>query len=201
MINENDLIIKAKAGDEHAFEEIAKNYKALVTSVAKKFFLLGGDLDDLLQEGMIALYNAILTFNLEKQVTFYTYAKTCIENRIKNLVKSDSAYKNSFLNESMKYNEQGEVVIFNNVSEKTSVMHPIEFVSSPEDTFANNESAELLRSEIESKLSYLEVEVLRLFLDGLTYEQIAENLNINTKSVDNALNRIKNKVKYLKFKL
>lgn len=198
MDKELNIILEAKSGNEQAFSEIAKKYKQLVSNIAKKYYIVGGDSDDIVQEGMIALYNAILTYDKDKQISFYSYAKTCIENRIKNLIKSDNSYKNFYLNDSVKYDAQGDVVKYNNVTEKSSVWTPIDVVNSPEETIANNENEKLLKDEIESKLSGLEYDVLTLFLEGESYEQISKTLKINVKSVDNALNRIKNKLKYLK---
>ncbi len=198
MDKELNIILEAKSGNEQAFSEIAKKYKQLVSNIAKKYYIVGGDSDDIVQEGMIALYNAILTYDKDKQISFYSYAKTCIENRIKNLIKSDNSYKNFYLNDSVKYDAQGDVVKYNNVTEKSSVWAPIDVVNSPEETIANNENEKLLKDEIESKLSGLEYDVLTLFLEGESYEQISKTLKINVKSVDNALNRIKNKLKYLK---
>ena len=106
---EDNLIKLAQKGDESAQETILNSYKQLVTHIARHYFLVGGDQEDLIQEGMIALYKAINSYDSTKQVTFGAYAKTLIEHQVINAIKSDSALKHSMLNQSFALNNQGFV--------------------------------------------------------------------------------------------
>ena len=181
-MEENILIEKAKGGDENALNLLMSNYKKLVEKISRKYFIIGADLKDVIQEGMIGLFNAYLNFDSERNTQFKTFATVCINRQIISAIKK--AYKNSlveFLN-----NADIEEINFN----KNTI--------SPEENFIIKEEYNLLKKEIKEKLSPLEQKILSEFLLNATYDEISKKLDISKKSVDNALTRIRTKLNYLK---
>lgn len=192
------LIDEAKNGDEFAIEKLLVEHKQLVNSVVRKYFLIGGDVDDLVQEGMIALYNAILTYDKSKNSSFDAYAYMLIERNIISLIKKANSKKYSPLNDAFKVNNQG-TISFDEENEDVGYM-----ISSnepnPENELLDNDSYNELLEKIKSTLSDYENEVLNYYLQGYNYNDIAQKLDVSPKSIDNALNRIKNKLNFLKSK-
>lgn len=192
------LIDEAKNGDEFAIEKLLVEHKQLVNSVVRKYFLIGGDVDDLVQEGMIALYNAILTYDKSKNSSFDAYAYMLIERNIISLIKKANSKKYSPLNDAFKVNNQG-TISFDEENEDVGYM-----ISSnepnPENELLDNDSYNELLGKIKSTLSDYENEVLNYYLQGYNYNDIAQKLDVSPKSIDNALNRIKNKLNFLKSK-
>ncbi len=195
-IAEDKLIELAKQGDEKAQEQLLNSYKQLVSFVARHYFLVGGDQDDLIQEGMIGLYKAINTYNAEKNTSFGAYAKTLIERQVINAIKSDSALKNSILNQSFTLNNQGFVSY--DEDDESSIFSIPSTKHSPENLMMSSEHTKSIAKEIKKVLSDYELKVLKLYLKGLNYNDIAKQISATPKSVDNALNRIKNKLQFLK---
>lgn len=193
-----ELINRAKNGDKDAIEKLLTDNKKLVNIVVRKYFLVGGDVDDLVQEGMIALYNAILSFDESKNSSFNAYALTVIERHIISTIKQFNNKKNMPLNEAININNQGSInkdndedkILFTLVSSKPN----------PENELVDNDSYNELLKIIEDTLSEYENKVLKLYLLGYNYQDIAVKLNVAPKSIDNALNRIKNKLNFLKDK-
>lgn len=192
-MQEDKLLQLAKEGNENAFETLLNNYKHLVASVSRRYFLVGGNADDLGQEGMIGLFKAIKSYDPAKNNNFSQYAKTVIERQIINAIKSDNSFKNAPLNSSVQLNNQGGIETdYDNVIFLKS-KHP-----DPEKiVFSEFEIKDLLK-QIKDSLSEFEMQVLTLYLDGQTYIKIAQSLSVTPKSVDNALNRIKTKLVFLK---
>ncbi len=177
---EDNLLIKnAKNGDSESLDLLMKRYKPAVIKVAKKYFIIGADLNDVIQEGMIGLFNAYNNFDEKKNVQFKTFATLCINRQI--ITAVNSAYKKKI--ELLDDGEKG--------SYETTTY-------SPEDDIILNEEFEILKKEINKKLSSFEQVVLSNFLEDYSYEEIAEKLNLQKKSIDNALSRIRNKLQYLK---
>lgn len=176
------LISKAKLGDLDALNTLMTNYKKLVNKIARKYFIIGADLNDVIQEGMIGLFNAYSNYNQQKNVQFRTFATICINRQIISAIKK--AYKHS----------KNDLIDDVNLNE----IYSNEKIISPEDDFIDHENFKILKDEIKSKLSKLETQILNEFLQNSSYEEIASNLNISKKSVDNALSRIRNKLNYLK---
>ncbi len=195
-LSEDNLIKLAKNGDAQASEQLLNNYKQLVSSVARHYFLVGGDQDDLNQEGMIALYKAIGTYDESKHVSFSAYAKTLIEHNVINAIKSDSSLKNSMLNQSFTLNNQG-FVSYDDEDDGVMFLVPSN-KQSPENLILSDEGTKDIAREIKKVLSDYELKVLKLYLKGLNYNDIAAAIDATPKSVDNALNRIKNKLQFLK---
>lgn len=196
-VKELELLNKAKKGDELAMEGLFDRYKSLVTIISRKYFLQGGELADLIQEGMIGLYKAVHSYDSEKGIPFKSYAKTCIERNIINEVKKGSSLKNSPLNDTaVSLDCQGQMI---------SDDDEVEFVLiSQQETLENkildDEKAKELVLDIKKQLSDYELSVLNLYTKGYSYVDIAKKLGKQTKSVDNALKRIKIKLSYLKEK-
>lgn len=181
-MEENELIKMAKNGDEQALNQLMNNYKKLVNKIARKYFIIGADLNDVIQEGMIGLFNAFSKFDMSKEIQFKTFATICINRQIITAIKK--AYKHS------------KNDLIDDIS--TNELYSNEKIISPEDDFIENENFKILKKEINQKLSKLETQILSKFLQNLTYDEIANSLNISKKSVDNALARIRNKLNYLK---
>ncbi len=158
-------------------EHILTQYKPLVLKLAKGYYIQGGDMEDLIQEGMIALYKSIFTFE-KSQSSFQTYAYICISSRLKNVVKH-SLSKNQ-----MVLSEAGSLDDEYNVASDYCV----------EEQYILKEEMSLFRIKIQELLSEKEFEVLDLFLKNLSYEEIAKIMGMSKKSVDNALARAKKKL-------
>lgn len=179
-MNELELLEKAKSGDERAYDALMSSYKFLVTIISRKYFLIGGEKEDVIQEGMIGLYKAIRHYSKEKG-PFKNFAKLCVENQIITAIKKANSQKNLILKNSISLEEEG-----------IESLLPTE--SLEQNLIDKENHAERLR-KINSLLTGLEQKVLENYLEGFSYAQIAENLNISTKSVDNAISRIKIKLK------
>ena len=185
------LVEDAQKGDEIAENLLFENYKDLVIKISRHYFLIGGDLEDLVQEGMIGLYKAIKNYKANNISAFKTFASLCINRQIQTAIKRANTKKNISLSTAiplMKSEDEDEEDSAFLLSEEDM---PIE-------KLIEKENIEGLVLQIEKTLSKKENEVLKLYLSGLSYTEIAEKLNINSKSVDNALSRIKQKLSFLK---
>lgn len=179
-----DTILKARE-DENVLSEVLNECKPLVSGIARRYFLMGAELDDLIQEGMVGLYKAVLNFNSEKGSTFKTFATLCINSQIQTAVKSANRMKNKIFNEIML--EDNEEVLYFVISEELN----------PEDKIISRENYNYIKKEITSRLTLLEKQVLKHYLSGKNYEEIAKTLCVPKKSVDNGLNRIRKKLSHL----
>lgn len=166
-------------------EQILDEYKPLVTSIARRYFLVGAENEDLIQEGMIGLYKAIQTFDETKHASFKTFASLCIKSQIQSAVKMANRNKNKVLNEVML--EDNEQQMYLVISKDPN----------PEDRVINHEDYMQTKSEINKSLSLLEKQILKQYLLGKNYQQIANTLCLDKKSVDNGLNRIRKKLAHL----
>lgn len=175
--NDEELLKQIDLGDKEAMEYLMDRYKNLVRSKVKTLYLMGGDKEDLIQEGMIGLYKAIRDFKKERKVTFYSFAELCISRQIYTAIKHSNTLKNQPLNNYL------------SMDALNSASNP-----GPEETIIDRENAEGMRRLINSLLSPLEQEVLRLYLQGMNYVRIAQVLEREPKTVDNALQRIKRKL-------
>ncbi len=176
--SDEQLVEMHKKGDLSVFEIIYARYKNMIRSLARGLFLIGGDNEDLMQEGVLGLLNAVNTFN--GTTNFSTYAYTCIKNSMLTAVNSAHSKRNSPLNTSVPINAQTD-----------------EFLNlylDPEDEVIGKESERELMQKITQGLSSFESTVLKFFLEGLSYVEIGEKLNKTAKSIDNALQRIKRKI-------
>ena len=178
----------AAAGDRVAEEELVKRYMQLVRACSRPLFLAGGDSEDLIQEGMFGLLSAIREFDPDNGTSFRTFAEHCIKMRLYSAIKSASRMKHFPLNDGMSL-EQLSAESNSQLSACNESFHRM-----PEDLILARESKEELYNALSNCLSKLESKVLDLFLDGLSYQDIASRLGKDTKSVDNAVQRIRHKL-------
>ena len=178
----------AAGGDRDAEEALAGRCLFIVRACARPFFLAGGDGEDLTQEGMFGLISAIRQYDPENGASFRTYAEHCIRMRIISAVKSASRLKHFPLNDGLSLEQLSEETSlpYGAISESTQ--------PSPEDLVLARESKEELYSAFTKYLSKLEKQVLYLYLDGLSYQDIAQRLGKESKAVDNAVQRIRRKL-------
>ena len=190
--NMTDEEIVALAEKDRSAEEFLLNkYKNLVKYRAKMYFLAGGDNDDLMQEGMIGLFKAIHDYNSDKQASFYSFAELCVKRQIFTAIKTAARQKHQPLNTYISLNKP----VYEDVSERTLVETLAERESvDPEKLYIMHEKLKDIEKEIDEKLSDLEKRVLILHLQGMSYQEISEIINKPTKSIDNALQRIKKKL-------
>lgn len=192
---EEVLIQRAQAQDYDAMDALMQRYKGIVRKRARSLFIIGGDQDDLMQEGMIGLFKAIQDYDKSKEAVFSTFAELCISRQLYSAVKSSNRKKNIPLNTyvsiySPVYSEQGE-----ETEGSFMVDHSLEAAElSPEEILIDRENVCSLRCKIEECLSAMEKQVFDLYMEGMTYQEIARNLDKEPKSIDNALQRIKSKV-------
>lgn len=190
--NINDYeILSIVSDNEQATETLFNKYKPLIVGIAKKIYATnqtsGFDLNDLIQEGMIGFNTAINTFDENKDTTFFTYAKTCIERRMYTLIRSITRYKYQLLNESY-YVED----LVNNNKDLENLLK--DSTSNPEYQIIDNENTKDLIKNIQKTLTNLESAVFELKISGFNYKEIADILDKDSKSIDNAISRIKIKV-------
>lgn len=188
-MQEKDLIVLAKSGDERALDELYDKYKHNILLIAKKYYLNDGNNDDIVQEGMLGFLKAINTFDGDKG-NFYSYLIKLVEQQIINAIKKSNALKNAPLNERYNLNNQGELEI----DESEKVLGIPNDTLSPESTVLMEENHKELADMMTDKLSAFEREVLQLYLSGFSYHDIIKKLDVSYKSVDNALNRVKIKL-------
>lgn len=186
------LIAQAKRGDPVAYDRIVRRYRSFVRLKASSYFLLGGESDDLIQEGLVGLYKAIRDFRSDRESSFRNFAELCITRQMITAVKTASRNKHSPLNQSVSFATSPAAP-----GEAESTLEEILPGSPVEDPASKVISSEELASLVDcltSVLSELESEVLTCYLDGRSYEEIAERMACDTKTVDNALQRVKRKV-------
>ncbi len=187
--SDEDFVIKAQSNDNEACEQILEKYKPMVLCISRAYFLLGGDKDDLVQEGMIGLYKAIISYSTEKAATFSTYANVCIRRQLCTAIKNASRKKHMPLNDyvslsSFSGDENDDFSGFITMN-----------LMNPEEIVISKERIEALYGSIDQKLSKLEKDVLFEFLKGRPYDKIAAKIGKESKAVDNALQRIRKKLK------
>lgn len=189
--NDFELLDYIYSHNEDASEIMLYKYRPLIVSIAQKYVKHNKtlDLNDLVQEGMLALNDAVMSFNDEKDANFGTFAKICIERRISTFVRGINRNKHKILNESISYDIEDEDTTFDKFLVDNS-HEPLSLVT-------NQEWAKILIDKINNHLSNNEKEIFNLKLQGYNYNEIALKLNKTPKSIDNALQRIKNKVKSL----
>ena len=186
------LVALAKRGSPDSYDRIVKRYRGFVRLKASSYFLLGGDSDDLIQEGLLGLYKSIRDFRSDRESSFRNFAELCITRQIITAVKTASRNKHAPLNQSISFATSPTAG-----GEGESTLEEILPGSRVEDPATKVISTEELGSLVEcltSVLSELESEVLTCYLDGRSYEEIADRLACDTKTVDNALQRVKRKV-------
>lgn len=190
-LTDEQIITDIKNGDEQALVYLLNKYKDLVNSKVGKYFIIGAEREDIVQEGMIGLFKAIKCFDNTKQNTFKTFANVCIERQLITAIKSSNRQKHMPLNSYLSLNtsayeddEEGTELIetFNNTQ-----------IEDPLDTITKKEYFEEIQNTIHKNLSKFEEKVLERFIEGESYEVIAKKLDTPVKSIDNAIQRIRKK--------
>ena len=189
-MSDEDLINIIKSGDKLALEFLIDKYKDLVNMKVSKFFMIGAEKEDIVQEGLIGLFKAVKSYNPDKQNSFKTFANLCIERQLITAIKSSNRQKHMPLNSYLSLNgvayeddeDSNLMDIFN--------AHQIE---DPLDTITKKEYYKTVESAIDKSLSTFEKQVLDRYMQGESYVQIAEKLDTPVKSIDNAIQRIRKK--------
>ena len=202
-INENNytqmtdekLIENVKQEDQTALNCLIERYNDLVTMKANKFYMVGAEKEDMIQEGMIGLYKAIKSFDTEKQNSFKTFANMCVERQLITAVKNSNRQKHIPLNSSVSLNSAAYED--NEDMDKMDVLD-IKMMNDPSDIIADREYFENMESKIKENLSSFELQVLKEYEKGKSYAAIAEKLNAKVKSVDTAIQRIRKKANKIK---
>ncbi len=194
QITDEKLIDRLRRGETAIMDYICDKYKNLVRSKAKSMFILGGDNEDLIQEGMIGLFKAVRDYDIGRDASFYTFADLCISRQMYTAVQASKRQKHSPLNTYVSlYGDTGG-------QEERDEKNLLEMLSdraelSPEEVFLDKERVAYLENAIESELSLFEKQVLDLYMTGMTTTQIAKVLSKDEKSTDNALQRLKGKIR------
>lgn len=195
--NDFELLSYVSDNNEEASEVLFEKYRPLINATANRLYYYckntGLEINDLVQEGLLGLNMAITSFNENKETGFYTYAKKCIERKIISLVVSARRLKHKFLNESLSL-ENNDESFQSYICEKNLEDNSY----NPESILLNTESAQELISEVNKHLTDFEVQVFELKINGFEYKEIAEILDKDTKSIDNALQRIKSKIRKIR---
>ncbi|MGN0271773.1 MAG: RNA polymerase sporulation sigma factor SigH [Lachnospiraceae bacterium] len=188
---DEELIRQMRAGDKEIVDYLMVKYKNLVRKKANAFFLIGADNDDLIQEGMIGLFKAIRDYQEDKEVSFYHFAELCISRQMYTAMEASQRKKhaplNSYVSLYEETNEEGKMPLSEVLQSLTD--------GNPEDLVIDRENVLAFQEKINERLSKMERQVLVLTLQGLDYQQIAEIMEKPAKSIDNALQRIKGKLR------
>ncbi|MBO5713659.1 MAG: sigma-70 family RNA polymerase sigma factor [Clostridia bacterium] len=179
---DEELLLEYKQGNQQALNELCNRYKSIVKFYTRNLFLLGLDDEDLIQEGLMGFVNAANTYDNDKSL-FKTYAHRCIKNSLYSAIKKNAIKYGEILKNSSSLEELNELGRF------------APSLDTPEDEFLNKEKSREFRFKIYSNLSKRESLVLDLYLEGLSYQEIAEKLACSVKAVDGALTRAKAKIK------
>ncbi len=188
---EEEVLLRAGAGELEAVEYLMDKYKNFVKAKARSYFLVGADKEDIVQEGMIGLYKAIRDYRPDKLSSFRAFAELCITRQIITAIKTATRQKHIPLNSYVSLNkpiheEESERTLLDVISEQATI--------NPEDLIIGREEMGLIEGKLGDVLSELEWEVLTAYLEGRSYQEMALDLNRHVKSVDNALQRVKRKL-------
>ena len=192
-IKDEDLIEIIKSGDKQAFEYLINKYKELVNMKVSKYYIVGAERDDIVQEGLIGLFKAIKSYKPDQQNSFKSFANMCIERQLITAIKTSNRQKHMPLNSYLSLNisaydeEEGE--------SDTTLMDVFNttLIEDPLDTITKKEYMQDIEKTIDKSLSDFEKKVLNKYINGKSYIQIAEDLDAPVKSIDNAIQRIRKK--------
>ena len=193
-ISDEELIDRLRNGESNITDYIMDKYKDLVRSKAKSMYILGADRDDLIQEGMIGLFKAVRDYDCGRDASFFTFADLCISRQMYTAVQASQRKKHTPLNtyvslyeRTREQEDSDELSLLESLSDGKEL--------NPEALFIDKERVEYLEEQISKELSGFEKQVLDLYMTGMSYTQIARVLGRDEKSTDNALQRIKSKIK------
>ena len=191
-LDDESLVELARAGDEPALDMLLTRYRHYARAKARSYFLAGADKEDIVQEGMIGLFKSIRDFQGDKNTAFRAFAELCITRQIITAIKTATRQKHMPLNSYVSLNKPSSQDEDDQRSLADTLVAPS--VSDPVDLVISAEEVADIQSSVGRVLSDLETEVLRLYMDGKSYQQIADMLGRHVKSIDNALQRIKRKL-------
>jgi len=187
------LVVRARNGDDQALDHLLRRYTGFVRLKASSYFLAGGDSEDLVQEGLIGLYKAVRDFRVEKETSFRSFAELCVTRQIITAIKTATRFKHQPLNGYVSFSHSpagqdsdGDCTLGDAL--------PGPSVNDPSVCVISTEELQSLVFCLGSGLSKLESDALRLYLEGSSYEEMAEELGCDTKTIDNALQRVKRKI-------
>src|SRR5881275_254766 len=187
------LLVRARNGDHAARDEMIRRYTTFVRLKASSYFLAGGDAEDLVQEGLIGLYKAVRDFRVEKETSFRSFAELCVTRQIITAIKTATRFKHQPLNQYVSFSHtpagqdgDGECTLGDAL--------PGSAVEEPSVVVISTEELQSLVFTLGTGLSKLESDALRLYLEGSSYEEMADELDCDTKTIDNALQRVKRKI-------
>ena len=187
------LVLRARNGDTKAMDTLIRRYTGFVRLKASSYFLAGGDSEDLIQEGLIGLYKAVRDFRSDKETSFRSFAELCITRQIITAIKTATRFKHSPLNTYVSFSQtpagqesEGDCTLGDAL--------PGPGVDEPSIMVISTEELQSLVFCLGTGLSQLESDALRLYLEGSSYEEMAERLEVDTKTIDNALQRVKRKI-------
>ena len=190
-MTDEDIALLARDGDEAALEVLLNKYKNFVRSKARSYFLIGADHEDIVQEGMIGLFKAVRDFKPDKLSSFRAFAELCVTRQIITAIKTATRQKHIPLNSYVSLNRP----IYDEESDRTlmDVLSEVQ-MAGPEELLISQEDYSSVENRISEVLSDLEMEVLNSYLEGKSYQEIAQDLGRHVKSIDNALQRVKRKL-------
>jgi RNA polymerase sporulation-specific sigma factor len=187
------LVVKARNGDDAALDQLIRRYTGFVRLKASSYFLAGGDAEDLVQEGLIGLYKAVRDFRHDKETSFRSFAELCVTRQIITAIKTATRFKHAPLNSYISFSHtpagqdpDGECTLGDAL--------PGSHVNDPVVSVISTEELQSLVFCLGTGLSQLEADALRLYLEGSSYEEMADELGCDTKTIDNALQRVKRKI-------
>lgn len=191
-LDDDELIILAHQRNGHALDFLISKYRSFVRAKARTYFLVGADQDDIIQEGMIGLYKAIRDYKTDKLSSFKAFAELCVKRQIITAIKTATRQKHLPLNSYVSLDKP----MYDEESERTllDVFVNAGVMDDPQDVLINQERYGMMEGKLAEVLSELEREVLALYLDGRTYQEISSELKRHVKSIDNALQRVKRKL-------
>lgn len=195
QMTDEKLIENIKQQDPKALDCLMERYNETVVMKANRFFMVGAEKEDMIQEGMIGLYKAVKSFNVEKQNSFKTFANMCIERQLITAVKNSNRQKHIPLNSSISLN--AAAYSDNEDMDKMEVLD-LKTIDDPSDIIADKEYFKNMENKIKQNLSTFELQVLHEYEKGKTYAAIADKLKTKIKSVDTAIQRIKKKANKIK---
>ncbi len=190
-LSDEEIISQIKRGDEQALSFLLEKYKDLVNSKVGKYFIIGAEREDIIQEGMIGLYKAIKNFDNTKQNTFKTFANICIERQLITAIKSSNRQKHIPLNSYLSLNTSA----YDNDEDNTELIETfkVDTIEDPLETIMKREYFDEIQNAMHKSLSKFEESVLERYMQGESYEVIAKKLDTPVKSIDNAIQRIRKK--------
>jgi len=191
---DEQVVKQVQSGDNEALEYLINKYRGLVLAKARTYFLIGGDSEDVIQEGMIGLYKAICDYDEEKRTTFNGFANLCTTRQMITAIKTATRQKHIPLNSYVSLDKP----VYDESDRTLQEILTSSESSDPEKLIVNREKLSYMRGKLTEVLSGLEQEVLHLYIDGYSYQEISDVLERHVKSIDNALQRVKRKLEQYK---